>query len=154
MKKETNESLQQLPWQERGGLTGHWLKRAYLVMRRQLEGELRQLGLTHPQWAALGQLYYRPGMTHSQLEDALMIEAPSVTSLINGMEKKGWVKRRQHPEDARIKQIFITEAGKKVIEPALRLGEAGEEQLRQVIPAEELEQVKKTLRKIVQLYES
>lgn len=144
----------ELPWvKERGGLTGHWLKRAYLAMRRGLEAELRQMGLTHSQWSALGILYYRNGMTHSELEQALCIEAPSLTSLIKGMEKRGWVQRRQHPEDARVKQIFITEKGREAIEPALRLGFDGEERLKQIVSEQELEQVKQVLRKIVQTLE-
>jgi MarR family transcriptional regulator for hemolysin len=154
MEKDKQANKQEFPWeQQRGGLTGHWVKRAYIAMRRQLEAQLRELGLTHSQWAALGYLYYRKVLTHSELEEALFIEAPSLTSLIKGMEKRGWVKRRQHPDDARVKQIFITELGIKAIEPALNLGIEGEEKLRELIPEEELEQLKETLRKIVRHFE-
>lgn len=150
MDGKNGEHHTELPWMQRGGLVGHWLKRAYTVMRRNLEDELRRMGLTHPQWQSLGYLYYRNGLTHSQLEEILFIEASSITSLINGMEKRGWVERRRHPDDARVKQIYITEAGKKAIEPALELGMEGEKRLRQIIPADELEQLKRTLRKIVE----
>lgn len=146
---ERTEPAPFLPWKDRGGFTGHWIKRAYTVMRRQLEVELRQLGLTHPQWASLGILYYYNGMTHSDLEQRLFVEAPSITSLIKGMEKKGWIERKQHPEDARVKQIYITDLGRKVIRPALELGTQGEEQLSEILSPQEMEQLKTTLRKIV-----
>ncbi|XEC95199.1 MarR family winged helix-turn-helix transcriptional regulator [Paenibacillus tarimensis] len=145
---EQNGEARPFPWQERGGLTGHWLKRAYTAMRRQLETELRQLGLTHAQWSALGLLYYREGLTHTDLERHMLIEAPSITSLITGMEKKGWVERRQHPMDARIKQIYITEQGRRMIEPALQLGKEGDERLKGLLSETELNQLKETLRKI------
>jgi len=148
MEKESAAQPAVLSWERRRGLIGHWLKRAYVAMRRRLENELRQMGLTHSQWTAMGVLYDRSGLTHSELEQFLLIEAPSLTSLVKGMEKRGWVVRRQHPEDARVKLIELTELGRKTIEPALQLGMEGEEELLQFLSEEELEQAEQTLRKI------
>lgn len=37
-----------------------------------------------------------------------------LTNLINNLEKKGWVERREDPTDRRNKQIHLTEAGERL----------------------------------------
>src|SRR5271157_2531786 len=73
----------------------HWVKLAFMTMRREMESSLRASGLTLTQWRALGVLLHTPGPTHSDLVKQLEIEAPSVTSLVNGMERKGWVRQER-----------------------------------------------------------
>ncbi len=71
----------------------------YITLRKDVEEMLKPLGLTHTQWSALRIIRQFPGITSSQIEPILMIERPSVTSLMNGLEKKGLIVRKDHPED-------------------------------------------------------
>ncbi len=73
----------------------HWVKLAYLTMRKEMEASLRSQGLTLTQWRALGALLHKPGTTHSDLVHQLEIEPPSVTSLVNGLVKHGWVRQER-----------------------------------------------------------
>ncbi len=111
-------SLHQDPvaWDWRRGPTGRLLKIVYTAMRRELEKLARGEGLTSAQWSALGVLHHFPGATNSDLEAILLVERPSVTSLIKGMERNGWVVRKDNPADARSKQFFLTEAGRDLAE--------------------------------------
>ena len=98
----------------------HWVKHAFMTMRREMEASLRKSGMTVTQWRALGVLLNAPGATHSDLMQHLEIEAPSVTSLVNGMERKGWVKRTRSTADARVKRLSLTAQGRRLIEDAQR----------------------------------
>jgi DNA-binding MarR family transcriptional regulator len=96
----------------------HWVKLAFVTMRREMEASLRSTGMTVTQWRALGVIFHRAIVTHSELVKQLEIEGPSVTSLVNGMERKGWVTRERSPSDARVKRLRLTARGRKMIEGA------------------------------------
>ncbi len=104
-----------VPWEKHGGTVGHWVKLAYFAMHREMDASVRKAGITTTQWQALGVLYHLPGLTQSELVAHLDIEAPSVTSLVNGMERKGWVRRERSASDARVKRLFLTARGSRLI---------------------------------------
>ena len=137
-------------WEWNRGPIGRMVKIAYISLRRQVEAMLRPLGLTHTQWSALGILYHFPGLTNSDLETMLHIERPSVTSLINGMEDKGWVVRKENPKDARSKLIFLTESGKALAESTLHFARLVDEKALRHFSEEEKMMLRKLLEKLIQ----
>ena len=96
----------------------HWVKLAFVTMRREMEASLRATGMTVTQWRALGVIFHGSVVTHSELVRQLEIEGPSVTSLVNGRERKGWVTRERSTSDARVKELHLTARGRRMIEGA------------------------------------
>jgi MarR family transcriptional regulator, transcriptional regulator for hemolysin len=127
----------------------HWVKLAFMTMRREMESSLRASGLTLTQWRALGMLLHTPGSTHSDLVKQLEVEAPSVTSLVNGMERKGWVRQERSPEDARVKRLFLTASGRRVIETARVACAPVERRMEASLPEQERDALKRLLRLVV-----
>jgi DNA-binding MarR family transcriptional regulator len=54
----------------------------------------------------------------NELAEALDSDAPSVTVAVNDLEKRGFVKRRAHPDDRRAKLVSLTPAGKRTLAAA------------------------------------
>lgn len=54
-----------------------------------------------------------PGIRHGALADALRIQRPNLTALINALERRSLVKRRATAADGRSVAIYLTERGKK-----------------------------------------
>ena len=81
-----------------------------------------------------------------------MIEKSSVTSLMNGMEKKGWITRRSHPEDARMRQNELTEAGQQMNRSAHAAVEEVKLRSRNALTDEELRQLTGLLSKLHRVY--
>jgi MarR family transcriptional regulator, transcriptional regulator for hemolysin len=127
-----------------------WVKLAFAAMRREMDASLRASGMTLTQWRALGMLLHHPGMTHSELVAHLEIEAPSVTSLVNGMERKGWVKRTRSPTDARVKRLSLTPKGKRHIEEARRATAPVEHRMAATLTEEQRTTLKRLLRIMVE----
>jgi len=150
MGKTIPEHATQIPWEKGGGTIGHWVKQAYIAMRRELDASVRTAGMTTTQWQALGVLYHKPGLTHSELEKHLVIEAPSVTSLVNGMERKGWVRREKSPADARVKQLHLTPRGLKLLEGVRQATVPIERSISAALTEEERETLKRLLRTVVE----
>lgn len=128
------------------------IKVSYITLRREVEEQLKPMGLTHTQWSALGIIHHFPGITSSELELILMIERPSVTSLVNGLVKKRLVIRQDHPNDARYKQIFLTDEGKKLADQTQHFAQIVEDRVKAGMSPEEFETLKKLLVKMVGLF--
>ena len=136
-------------WDWEHGPTGRLLKIAYTAVRRELDKLARAEGLTSAQWSALGVLLHFPGATNSDLEAILLVERPSVTSLIKGLERHGWVVRRDHPEDARSKQFFLTERGRELAERTRTLAEEADRRILGSLADRESRQLRRLLAKVV-----
>jgi DNA-binding MarR family transcriptional regulator len=75
----------------------------------------------------LMQLYCQEGMPQSQLVEALGVEPPTVTKMLQRMEAAGLVARRSDPEDARVSLVYLTEQGRQTELPVTRSWEQLEE---------------------------
>jgi len=128
----------------------HWVKLASATMRRELEAALRRSGMTITQWRALGVILHKPGATHSDLMRQMEIEAPSVTSLVNGMERNGWVKRTRSTADARVKRLSLTASGRRMIEAAGEAMGPIEDRMTATLSAGEVATLKRLLRTMIE----
>jgi len=144
-----HEKTTQIPWEKHGGTVGHLVKLAYIAMRREMDASVRKAGITTTQWQALGVLYHKPGLTHSELVDHMGIEPPSVTSLVNGMERKGWIKRERSDVDARVKRLHLTQRGRRLIESLRKATEPVERRMVAALTDNERDFLKSLLRTLV-----
>ncbi len=144
------EKTTQIPWEKHGGSVGHLVKLAYIGMRREMDASVRKAGITTAQWQALGVLYHKPGLTHSELVDHMAIEPPSVTSLVNGMERKGWITRERSETDARVKRLHLTLKGRRLIESLRKATEPVERRMAAALTDTERESLRNLLRILVE----
>ena len=72
---------------------------------------VRHTGLTPPQYAALTQLWAHDGQPLKDLAAGNHCTAATMTSLVDGLERKGLVTREPHPEDRRSLQVRLTPEG-------------------------------------------
>jgi DNA-binding MarR family transcriptional regulator len=140
------------PWETEDQI-GALLKMVSTSMRREIEKAIRPLGLTPQQGQCLRVLSICPGSTHSDLERMLCVEKPSITSLVTGVEKKGWAVRQQHPEDARIKQVYLTDEGEALVKQCIDIVDQVKARLNQALSAEETAILSMLLKKLLIAYD-
>lgn len=88
------------------------------------------------------------GLTQGVLAELLDIRPSSLTEVLNKLEAKGEIRRREDPKDKRIKQVFITEEGRAKATPANERQDRSEEFFAG-LSEEELKQLDQLLNKIV-----
>lgn len=71
------------------------------------------------------------------LEEFLNLKGSSVTSLMNGLEKNGFIERSQSTKDARHKELVLTAKSKSLIEQMDLIFEATDNQLQEGMSEEE-----------------
>jgi DNA-binding MarR family transcriptional regulator len=85
------------------------------------------------------------GSSLTQISQGLMLENPTVTGLIDRLEKLGYVKRSDHPNDRRVYLVYLTEKGNKVANKALPIVKKINEQIKEGYSEKEMAGFKKVL---------
>ena len=70
--------------------------------------------MTFEMLQVMHRLWKKPGVSQQYLAEQTAKDNACLTNLINNLEKKGWVERREDPSDRRNKQIHLTEAGEEL----------------------------------------
>jgi len=92
------------------------LHSAAIHLLRRLRVEDRAMGLTAPRASALSVLVFRGPVTMSALADAEQVRRPTMTRLVDGLERRGLVRRVSHAEDGRVQLVEATAAGKRLLQ--------------------------------------
>jgi DNA-binding MarR family transcriptional regulator len=77
---------------------------------------LAAVGVTPRAYGVLSNLANADGQTQQQLADALGIHRNNMVSLIDDLERAGWVRRHRHSHDRRAFHIRLTSAGVRVVQ--------------------------------------
>ncbi len=75
---------------------------------------MQPYGLTRAQWRVLGTLLRKDGLTQRELCDRIDIGAVTLSGLIDRLEARGWVERREDPKDRRVKRVWRTDQVKEI----------------------------------------
>lgn len=92
----------------------YWLKRANLAVWKAMEDALGQHDITAPQMMVLGAVSENDGIEHRTLAEWMGVTSPTLTSIVDGLKERGYIERRQSPEDARVKQLHLTQQGRQL----------------------------------------
>jgi len=103
------------------------------------------LEVTPIQAMVLFLLQKKDGASLTELSQGLMLENPTVTGLIDRLEKLGYVKRSDHPNDRRVYLIHLTKKGDAVAKRALPIIKKLNEQIKEGYSGKEIEDFKKVL---------
>jgi len=85
------------------------------AQRKAGEDWIRERELSHEQAFVLGYLVQNPGAIQRDIAEVSRTSAASVTSLLQGLERRGLVERRTGAGNARVKRVHATEAGAELI---------------------------------------
>ncbi|MCJ2166084.1 MULTISPECIES: MarR family transcriptional regulator [unclassified Pseudodesulfovibrio] len=124
------------------------------ILTNDLAAQFSQAGvkITVEQWRALLPTYSLDGLTQGRLCEMLLQEKTGVSRLVTALEKQGLVRRNASKEDRRVKFIYITEAGRELVDFTLSIVISSRDRLVAHVNPEELAICKRVLWKIVQPY--
>lgn len=91
------------------------LARAQLAIARHAEADVARHGLTLGEFAIIEVLYHRGPLLLGEVQRKILVSSGGVTYLIDRLEAKGLVERRQCPDDRRARYAALTPAGEKLM---------------------------------------
>ena len=93
---------------------GYELKRVQHDLRLGMDGTLKELGVTTPQYAALSVLAEEPGLSNAALARRSFVTPQTMNQIMVRLEAARLVERHAHPEHGRVLQAYLTEEGKRL----------------------------------------
>jgi DNA-binding MarR family transcriptional regulator len=106
-----------------GGSVGYQMKRAQHALRLEMDGALRGIGLTTPQYAALSVLEDEAGLSGAALARRCFVTPQTMNQILTNLQGSGMVERRPHPEHGRVLSAYLTRKGAELV--ARAHGEVG-----------------------------
>jgi len=128
------------------------ISRIALHIARHQEEVFGRFGLNRGEVGVLGALLLAgkdQQLSPTQLFRGLMLSSAGITSRLDRLERRGYVKRTRHPSDRRGVLVSLTEAGRKVLEEAVAADAAGEQELLSALAKEERRALAVQLKKLL-----
>ncbi|EHJ07639.1 MarR family winged helix-turn-helix transcriptional regulator [Staphylococcus simiae] len=121
------------------------------AMKQKADQKLEQFDITNEQGHTLGYLYahQQDGLTQNDIARALQRKGPTVSNLLRNLERKKLIYRYVDAKDTRSKNIGLTTAGIKLVEAFTSIFDEMETTMEAQFTAEENEQMKKNLTKML-----
>jgi DNA-binding MarR family transcriptional regulator len=115
------------------------------LLRKRFEQNSRGLGLTRAQWQVLAHVNRHEGINQSALADILEIEPITLARILDRLEASGFVERRQHARDRRLRLLHLTDKARPILERIRAIGHATREEALAGLPVAERERLIDTL---------
>ncbi len=94
------------------------------LLRKRFEQRSRLSGLTRAQWQVLAYLERNEGINQAGLADLIEIMPITLARLLDKMEARGLVERRQHPTDRRAWLLYLRPEALPLLEVMRGMGRA------------------------------
>lgn len=127
------------------------IKNAALVIEKMSNHVLAPYELTNTQYKILMMLYRNSEkpIRQADIEACFVMTNPTVTGIIQNLERKGLIQRVQNPEDKRSKLLMLTEQAVMLEEELYALGESLEKQVTGNLTEGESQQLTALLKKML-----
>ena len=113
---------------------------------------VRAHDLSVSEWRVLASLAGGKKISIGQLAQAAVLKQPTVTRLLDRMEARGQVERLGHDGDRRVTLVRITAAGSRTVAKLIALAREHEQRVLEPFGLTRAEELKTTLRRIIELH--
>ena len=135
---------------KRGELYSFITGLASTAIARRLQKNFKQEGIeiTIEQWSVLYHLWKKDGISQQELCNASFRDKPSITRLVDNLEKLNMVKRVGSPTDRRKNLIYITDQAKKLQDQTMDIAAVTMNEALDGVSRADIERAKLVLQKI------
>src|SRR5262245_2499712 len=117
--------------------------------RTKLDQRLRPLGLSQGKWRTLVHLSQGGNkLTQKEIAERMGIEEPTLAGLLDRLQKAGWIKRRESPNDRRCKIVHLQRRSKAILDEIFNTAQGLRHELIEDISQDDLEACVRVLTQI------
>jgi DNA-binding MarR family transcriptional regulator len=135
---------------KRGELYSFITGKASTAIARRLQKNFKEANveITIEQWSVLYHLWKEDGLSQQQLCDATFRDKPSITRLVDNLEKLQLVKRVSSKNDRRMNMIYLAPEAKDLEEKTIELANQTLNEALEGVTIEQIEIAKLVLQKV------
>ena len=132
---------------KKGELYSFITGKASTAIARRLQKKFNAAGLniTIEQWSVLYHLWKQEGISQQELCNATFRDKPSITRLVDNLEKSNLVKRVASENDRRINLIFLTKQALKLQEETMAIADETLNEALITVPPDKIDVCKEVL---------
>jgi DNA-binding MarR family transcriptional regulator len=86
------------------------------LLRNYIDHRAKGRGTTRAQWIVLFRLRQQEGLSQVDLADVLELQPISLVRLLDRLVEHGLLERRPDPKDRRANRLFLTRAGRQLVD--------------------------------------
>lgn len=86
------------------------------LLRNYIDNRAKSRGTTRAQWIVLFRLRQQEGLSQVDLADVLELQPISLVRLLDRLVEHGLLERRPDPNDRRANRLFLTQAGRQLVD--------------------------------------
>ena len=116
-----------------------------IARRLQKKFNMAGLNITIEQWSVLYHLWKQEGISQQELCNATFRDKPSITRLVDNLEKLNLVKRVASENDRRINLIYLTKQAQKLQEETMALADETLNEALITVPPDRIDVCKEVL---------
>jgi len=125
------------------------LGKAYQKAHGDFKKRLKPYGLTNMQHLVLEGLWYKPGMTASELCKSLILDKATLSGVLDRMVEGGWIVKKQDEEDRRVSRVFPSDKACEMKEKLIQERKEANTNLLKQFSVEEQVLFKRLLRDLI-----
>jgi MarR family transcriptional regulator for hemolysin len=115
------------------------------LLRNYIDGRAKSRGTTRAQWIVLFRLRQQEGLSQVDLADVLELQPISLVRLLDRLVEHGLLERRPDPGDRRANRLFLTQAGRQLVDDLDSLRDEIATEVLRDIPSDSLQASLETL---------
>lgn len=93
------------------GRTSYLIARVHHALRVQIEGLLKEEGVTPIQYVIMTLLYHRTGLSSAELAREFYVTPQAMGQMLGILEARGFVSRTENPSNRRLLYVALTPSG-------------------------------------------
>ena len=129
-------------------------RRMSTLFRDRLEEQLKPLSITAAQLQLLAALTKEPGTSGAHISRYCQVTPQTTHALLAAAEKRGWVRRSPHPENAHTLLATLTPLGRRIFTRGKTIAMRIQDQMLDSLTASEVGHLEATLMQLIENLES
>jgi DNA-binding MarR family transcriptional regulator len=125
------------------------LSQVGIYASRRFAERIAAIDLQPPLFRVLNLIDVAEGRSQQTIGEAVEVPASRMVAFVDELERRGLVKRHPHPSDRRIRALFLTDAGRELLERGREIAREHEEELTEGLSAAERKRLTALLQRVV-----
>ena len=109
------------------------------------DAKMKPLALTRSQWRVMAYVSRSPGITQTELAASVECSRMAITSVLDRMQSKGLIERREVEDDRRVRSVFLSQKGRSLVRKLNRTATRVLEDVFARVSGDDLRALKETL---------
>jgi DNA-binding MarR family transcriptional regulator len=127
---------------------GFLLSQVGIFASQRFSEAIAEAGIHPPLFRVLNVVDAAEGESQHAIGEAIQVPASRMVAIIDELEQRGLIERRPHPGDRRVRALFLTAKGRKVLEQGRKIAAAHEQKLIEGLTEKEHQELIALLRKL------